>query len=129
MATSTLYTFAEHQGAMVLVQAEPASSGPVPDVVKWKSQPEHRLYVVYITAEDQGEPPFSIHITVAPAIIRGWAIYQMEKVRLTEGGMLNDKQACFHVQQLAPRERIRLDILARGPPGPVQVVVADPGTG
>ncbi|MGC9554069.1 MAG: hypothetical protein ACP5EK_02040 [Thermoplasmatota archaeon] len=118
-----VHTFREKDGHMEATATQGAGSPAPPDASSWDGATDHRLLVIVVTADDHPPGEAMVAINVSPAIIKGWAIYQMEKVRLTEGGMIGDKRAVFTVQQLTPRERVRIDLLVKGPPGKEQVTL------
>lgn len=87
---------------------------PPNDLPKWKYEDGEKVFV--IIAYNGGEKIIrNIKIDIAFAgIIRGWKIYHLEKVRVAEGGMLNDRMVKFFISDLKPHEIQRIDVLIRG---------------
>lgn len=128
MVHTQLFTYHVQKGEPALVSAEGTGDvGPPDRLPGWQWTEENRVTVIFIY---DPKPVTAVQVTVdvSPAIIKGWAIYQMEKVRLMEGGMIGDKRAVFTVQRLTPQERVRIDILAKGPRGKAQVTVTEKRT-
>ncbi|MBW1933922.1 MAG: hypothetical protein JRI56_13285 [Deltaproteobacteria bacterium] len=46
-----------------------------------------------------------IETDFSPCIIKGWKIYRLEKVRLIEGGMFNERKATFSIKERTDGER------------------------
>jgi len=96
----------------------PAAPEELPD---WPCDDDRSIAAIIITQNDSTPADTAITVDTSPGIIKGWKIYQMHTTRLTDGGMINDRQATFHLEHLEAHERRRIDILIKGPPGQVQV--------
>ena len=94
------------------------SSGPImppATLPEWKIDEETRILAVVVRAGEGKQKDATVTVEVSPAILKGWVIYQMETVRLASGGMLNERHAEFHINQLSVNKQVRIDLLIRGP--------------
>jgi len=94
------------------------SSGPImppANLPAWKIDEETRILAVVVRADEGKRKDATVTFEVSPALIKGWVIYQMETVRLTSGGMMNERHAEFSINQLSANKQVRIDLLIRGP--------------
>jgi hypothetical protein len=108
-------------GQPTLVDENEGNGTPPEELPDWQCSDDRGIAVIYISQDDGCPVDAAIEIATSPAIIKGWKIYQMHTTRLTDGGMINDRQMALAIKQLQPHERRRIDILLKGPPGRVQV--------
>ncbi len=94
---------------------------PPEELPGWQCSDGRGIAVIYISQDDGCPIDATIEIAVSPAIIKGWKIYDLGTTRITDGGMINDRQMTLTLERLKPHERQRIDILLKGPPGRVQV--------
>jgi len=96
-------------------------SGHPHELPEWKYDESSRVFVISVCNGDGKE--VVIETDFSPCIIKGWKIYRMEKVRLIDGGMFNERKATFSVKGMKRNERQRIDILVWGPPEKVKIAV------
>lgn len=108
-------------GQPTLVNEDAGNGTPPEELPDWRCTDDRGIAVIYITQDDDRPIDATIEVDLSPAIIKGWKIYQMHTTRLTDGGMINDRQMTLTLEELEPHERRRIDILLKGPPGTVQV--------
>jgi len=91
------------------------------DLPDWKYEEDSRVFVISVRNGDGKD--VIIKTDFSPCIIKGWKIYRLEKVRLIEGGMFNERKATFSIKGMEKNERQRIDILVWGPPEKVKIEV------
>ncbi len=91
------------------------------ELPNWKYDEDSRVFVIFVYGKDGADA--IVEADFSPCIIKGWKIYHMEKVRLTDGGMFNDRKATFSIKGMEKNERQRMDILVWGPPEKVKIEV------
>ncbi len=100
-----------------------AGSNHPHELPDWKYNEESRVFVIFVYDENKNGAKATVEADFSPCIIKGWKIYHLEKVRLTEGGMFNDRKATFSIRGMEKNERQRIDILIWGPPEKVRIEV------
>ncbi len=80
---------------------------------KWKGGEENKLFSVIVYNDEREEKDIDIAIEFSPSIIRGWKIYDFGKVRVTDGGMINERKVGLHIEKIASKERLRVDFLVK----------------
>jgi len=118
MAKARISEYRFLNGEMMPVDGDAKHPHDIPD---WKYDEESRVFV--ISVYDGGGKDVILETDFSPCIIKGWKIYKLEKVRLTEGGMFNDRRAVFSIKRMGKKEKQRVDILVRGPPEKVKIEV------
>jgi len=107
-------------GEMIATGGEKVFHPPL-ELPEWKYSEDSRVFVVYVYNEGEEKSDVVVEADFSPCIIKGWKIYHMEKVKISEGGMINDRRAVFSIKGLEGKEKQRIDILVKGPPGKVKV--------
>ncbi|HHH84098.1 MAG TPA: hypothetical protein ENL29_01365 [Thermoplasmatales archaeon] len=96
---------------------------PPSELPEWRYDDGSRVFVIFAYNKGQKKDDAVIEADFSPCIIKGWKIYHLEKVKLNEGGMINDRKASFSVKGLEKNERQRIDILVKGPMEKVKIEV------
>lgn len=116
MVRAQLFEYRMQEGEPTLMTSHKEGAVHPPDKLPdWPWTEEHTL-VAIVVYNDGPAAAVRVTVEVSPAIIKGWKIYQMEKVRLVKKGMINDRRAVFSIRDMAANERQRIDILVRGRP-------------
>ncbi|KAA0003325.1 MAG: hypothetical protein FE048_01805 [Thermoplasmata archaeon] len=86
---------------------------PPPVNEKWKGSEENKLFSIIIYNNEKEKKDVNIFIEFSPSIIKGWKIYDFRKVRIIEGGMINERKASLQIKGMKPKERLRVDFLVK----------------
>jgi len=86
---------------------------PPPVKEKWKGSEENKLFSIIIYNDEKEERNVDIIIDFSPSIIKGWKIYDFVKVRIKEGGMINERKVSLEINKIEPKEKLRIDFLIK----------------
>ncbi|MEA2055194.1 MAG: hypothetical protein U9O96_08870 [Candidatus Thermoplasmatota archaeon] len=108
---------------MLMPEADEDSMFKPPfELPKWKYDDESRVFVVFVYNDGRRKDAI-VKTDFSPSIIKGWKIYQLEKVKLVKDGMINDRKATFLIKNMNAKEKQRIDIFVKGPPEKVMIEV------
>ncbi len=87
----------------------------LPPVIKekWKGSEENKLFSIIVYNDGKEERNADIIIDFSPSIIKGWEIYDFVKVRIKEGGMINERKVSLQINKIEPKEKLRIDFLIK----------------
>ena len=87
----------------------------LPPVIKekWKGSEENKLFSIIIYNDGKEERNADIIIDFSPSIIKGWKIYDFVKIRIKEGGMINERKVSLQINKIEPKEKLRIDFLIK----------------
>jgi len=107
-------------GEMVISSGGKALKPPS-ELPEWRFEEDSRVFVIFVYNEGSSKADAIVEADFSPCIIKGWKIYHMEKVKIDEGGMINDRKVTFSIKGMEKNERQRIDVLIKGPSGKVRV--------
>ena len=86
---------------------------PPPVKEKWKGNEDNKLFSIVVYNKGRAEIAITIAIEFSPSIIRGWKIFNFGKMRIVDGGMINDRAVKLHIEKIEKKERMRIDFLVK----------------
>lgn len=86
---------------------------PPPVKERWGGNEDNKLFSIIVYNKGGAKKAINITIEFSPSIIKGWKIFDFGKVRIIDGGMINDRVVQLHIEKIEKSERLRIDFLVK----------------